>query len=393
MTLLDYEITGSDLPDQTLCFTYDDGPADQTAELAQFLYEKDVTATFFLVGQHIEDHKNIRETLVRLGHRIANHTYNHANLVEDDDPQVTVNRCNELIAPYVRSDLFYLRPPYGAWSPDVAEKLNNDEDLSARHYKGPVNWHIGGTKSSDHEGYNADWYCWETETGAEECGDAYMREIDDKGQGIVLMHDYGEDKEITDSNTLHLTQYLVPALKEKGYQFYPLHWVPQIADLNRDDGDENAMPENWFDVGRGAHVDWHQIIINGGHTYYAFERACSNNELFWNGEKLAGEGKEIAGRADVDGLVFIFFMGLEDDGGKIWYQSFKPGNKPSNEFKEFEPGTRTIGLRSLHVIPETSTLKFEFWGAEDEPKIWSREQTKPGSDEWGELKDETEQNC
>jgi len=54
------QLTGSHLPEKTLCMTFDDGPGEtpndgpgpKTIPLAEYLYKENIPATFFCVGQH-----------------------------------------------------------------------------------------------------------------------------------------------------------------------------------------------------------------------------------------------------------------------------------------------------------------------------------------------------
>ena len=46
--------TGPSLDPKQLCLTFDDGPGQETLELAQYLHEQGVPATFFMVGKHAE---------------------------------------------------------------------------------------------------------------------------------------------------------------------------------------------------------------------------------------------------------------------------------------------------------------------------------------------------
>jgi hypothetical protein len=186
-----------------------------------------------------------------------------------------------------------------------------------------------------------------------------LKDVTQKNKGIVLMHDK-DDNPDSDYKTYQKVCYIVPKLKEMGYRFFPLNWIPQVTDLIKNSGDINAIPQDWFGLVRGEHIDWHQILIHSVGIMHSFERTVDTNKIYWDGDEIRGFAKEIAGRTDANDLIFIFFMGLEKNANKVGYQSIKPGDKPSEEFTEFAPGISASGLFRLHVIPETRTLKFEF---------------------------------
>lgn len=58
--------------------TFDDGPIPEvTPQLLEILDRYGVKATFFMVGENIEKHPEVFEQVVKGGHSIGNHTYNH----------------------------------------------------------------------------------------------------------------------------------------------------------------------------------------------------------------------------------------------------------------------------------------------------------------------------
>ena len=57
--------------------TFDDGPSARTAEILDILKEKDVKATFFVVGCSDEAGKALLRRIVEEGHTLAMHTYSH----------------------------------------------------------------------------------------------------------------------------------------------------------------------------------------------------------------------------------------------------------------------------------------------------------------------------
>ncbi len=60
--------------------TWDDGPSQWTPAILDLLYDHDVHATFFVIGQHIAGRENILRRMVDEGHRVGNHTWTHPNL-------------------------------------------------------------------------------------------------------------------------------------------------------------------------------------------------------------------------------------------------------------------------------------------------------------------------
>lgn len=57
--------------------TFDDGPSERTKEILDTLKEKDVKATFFVIGCRSEESKAILRRIVEEGHTLAMHSYSH----------------------------------------------------------------------------------------------------------------------------------------------------------------------------------------------------------------------------------------------------------------------------------------------------------------------------
>lgn len=66
-------------------------------------------ATFFCIGRNVNDHNDIFQQVIREGHTIGNHSYNHLNgwKTENKTYFENIEQCQQL----VHSDFF--RPPYG----------------------------------------------------------------------------------------------------------------------------------------------------------------------------------------------------------------------------------------------------------------------------------------
>ena len=65
---------------KTVYLTFDDGPTPEVTEwVLDELRKHDIKATFFCIGNNIENHPGIFKKVVAEGHAIGNHTFNHLN--------------------------------------------------------------------------------------------------------------------------------------------------------------------------------------------------------------------------------------------------------------------------------------------------------------------------
>ncbi len=63
---------------KTMYLTFDDGPsAENTSAVLDILRERNIKATFFLVGENVERHPEIAKRIVEEGHSIGIHCYRH----------------------------------------------------------------------------------------------------------------------------------------------------------------------------------------------------------------------------------------------------------------------------------------------------------------------------
>lgn len=63
---------------KTMYLTFDDGPSEEnTSRVLDILKERNIKATFFLVGENVEKYPEIAQRIVAEGHTIGIHCYNH----------------------------------------------------------------------------------------------------------------------------------------------------------------------------------------------------------------------------------------------------------------------------------------------------------------------------
>ena len=105
---------------QVIYLTFDDGPIPEiTKWVLDELIKFNAQATFFCVGENIQQHPDIFETIIAQGHGVANHTMNHLKgfSTSTEDYLKDVDGCKLL----VKNNLF--RPPYGLLKPSQYKQL------------------------------------------------------------------------------------------------------------------------------------------------------------------------------------------------------------------------------------------------------------------------------
>ncbi len=109
---------------KVLYLTFDDGPHPvATSFVLEELKKYNAKATFFCVGENVEEHFNIYKNIIDQGHAVGNHTYNHLNGWRTKDKEYLDNifKAKKIID----SNLF--RPPYGKISKFQLEQLKAEK--------------------------------------------------------------------------------------------------------------------------------------------------------------------------------------------------------------------------------------------------------------------------
>lgn len=172
-----------------IAITFDDGPHPYyTQQLLDGLKERDVKATFFVMGKHVEQYPELIERMYEEGHLIGNHTYSHIQLNKSNGEafKEELVKTNELIEKVTGQEVQYVRPPYGSWDKKFEKELNMF----------PVLWNIDPL----------DW-CSDNVAGIVEKVTSKVKE-----NSIILMHD--EYK-----STVTAALQIIDALQKEGYEF------------------------------------------------------------------------------------------------------------------------------------------------------------------------------
>jgi peptidoglycan-N-acetylglucosamine deacetylase len=220
--LTDDGVDGETLANGTVVLTFDQGPAERTWELSDFLHQEGIAATFFVNGRNVDGREWALQKMMDDGHLIGNLTETHTALTDLTTDEIIgeVAQTDAKLLPFVPGGKFFLRAPYSAWTANERKAL---EGSAMKKYVGPIGWDIG-SKLSDQSG--ADFECWDDEhqLDAETCGDLYFAEITAKKKGIVLMHDGPLDA--PNGPTVDMVKYLVPKLKAAGFTFARVDQLP-----------------------------------------------------------------------------------------------------------------------------------------------------------------------
>lgn len=172
-----------------IALTFDDGPHPvYTPKLLDGLKERNVKATFFVVGKNIEGREDIIKRMDEEGHLIGNHTYDHVKItgLPQEEACAQITKTSELVKEITGKNTEFVRPPFGAW----------DKKLECGFEMFPVLWSI-------------DPLDWTTKNV-----DAVVQKVLSRAEenSIILLHDYYD-------SSVEAALKIVDALLERGFEF------------------------------------------------------------------------------------------------------------------------------------------------------------------------------
>ncbi|MFP2924877.1 polysaccharide deacetylase family protein [Pyxidicoccus sp. 3LG] len=279
----------SPLPYRTISFTFDDGPdspppADggtvsgdggTSLMIAEYLSQQGIRATFFINGIRIDgaDAGGVSNPaylgrIVELGHRVANHTFDHPDLpsVGAAAQRLTVKRNQDILDPHITDGMFLFRAPGDNWgqiprdgehacdgSSSVANNLRSEPALSK----------LTGPFCFDWDAH--DWVCTNEHRTPEQCADYYrdMGLVAGSGlgpeRGIVQMHDLSPTAGYANTDWAYrFVVSLVTKLKAVSgtpYVFVPLDAIPGVRGMY-----SFPAPTNWTTGYLSDADNWHDDI-------------------------------------------------------------------------------------------------------------------------------------
>ncbi len=217
----DYEndsLSSNDLADGTendvksngkkVYLTFDDGPGENTNEILDILKEKNVKATFFVIGRDEEYYDEYRR-IVAEGHTLGMHSYSHvySEIYADIDSfKEDVTKIHDLIYEVTGVDTRLYRFPGG--SSNSVSKVSISECISYLDEQG-ITYFDWNALNGDAVTENL------TKDELIENVMKYVRK--NEGDSVILMHDLK-----TRHNTVESLAELIDILQAEGYEIVPI---------------------------------------------------------------------------------------------------------------------------------------------------------------------------
>ncbi len=105
-----------------VALTFDDGPhPSNTVLLLDGLRERNVKATFFLIGRNIPGNEAVVRRIYEEGHLIGNHTYDHVDLTSMGKEEACRQalETSRLVQEITGQGTEFIRAPFGAWNKEL----------------------------------------------------------------------------------------------------------------------------------------------------------------------------------------------------------------------------------------------------------------------------------
>lgn len=200
-------ISRVDTEEKVVAITFDDAPsADTTEEVLNFLAEKNVKATFYVIGESLERYPDEGKKIVEQGHELGNHSYSHQRflLKSQDFIQNEIEKTNQLIRNAGYKGEITFRPPNG-------KKLFG------------LPWYLSQNKIKT--------IMWDVEPDTYYPGNAELIEkyaLDTTKPGsIILLHPFCGDACLADREAL---PKIIDGLTAKGYRFVTINQLMQFSE-------------------------------------------------------------------------------------------------------------------------------------------------------------------
>lgn len=199
-----------DINQPKIALTFDDGPnGPYTSEILDILKKYNIKATFFLLGKNVERYPAVAKRIVKEGHAIGNHTYDHPYLLIQSRSHITyeIKKAELAIFEATNTKTHLFRSPYGADNSWLYHFVKETGYVT-------IEWTVTG-----HNGRKEIPY------------DSIIKNVLDgvENGAIILLHD--GNRLLKGSDRSHVVKALpsiIESLEQKGYQFVT---VPQLLNI------------------------------------------------------------------------------------------------------------------------------------------------------------------
>lgn len=111
-----FSIPTIEIPLPYVAITFDDGPyAPTTSKVLAALKERNINATFFVIGYRAEINKKLLQNMVEQGHEIGIHSWDHPDYTTLNKTEIKQQQeqCASIVEQYTGEKARISRPPYG----------------------------------------------------------------------------------------------------------------------------------------------------------------------------------------------------------------------------------------------------------------------------------------
>jgi len=165
------------------------------------LQEANVPALFFLTGHFMESEPELVLRMVKEGHLVGNHTYDHPNLTKVSKERFIseLTRAEEKFTEITGQQMAkYLRPPEGVFNQEMLDWATEMGYYTILWSLAYVDWHVDKQK------------------GAQHAHDQVMSRI--HPGAIILLHS-------TSSDNAQAMEEIIPSIRKSGFEFKSLQYL------------------------------------------------------------------------------------------------------------------------------------------------------------------------
>lgn len=187
--------------EKVVALTFDDGPTpDKTNQILQILAEEQIPATFFLIGQEVQQHPQLVRQILAAGHQVGNHSFSHQRMIFKSPAFIAgeIEQTDKLLRDSGVDGVIYFRPPYG-------KKLLVLPWYLMKHHRVSVTWDVAPEnfpKIAKDPQALVDYTVQQTKPGS-----------------IILLHVMYDSRQAT----MQAVPQIIRQLKAQGYRFVTVH--------------------------------------------------------------------------------------------------------------------------------------------------------------------------